>query len=37
MSDSDGSIEDDTITGYRRGLTAYDRGDTVNGCMCTEI
>ena len=37
MSESDGSIEDDTITGYRRGFTAYDKGDTVNGCMCAEI
>ena len=37
MSESDGMIEDDAITGYRRGLTAYDKGDIANGWMCTEI
>ena len=37
LSESDGMIEDDAITGYRRGLTAYDKGDIANGWMCTEI
>ena len=37
MSASEVIIEDNAIASYRRGLTAYDKGDIANGWMCTEI